>query len=183
LRLWDLITEERPLSMVWLLQRKGRSSYLVGSAHFFPYRFRRALRHLASEAECVIVEGPLDLGDLREVAREGSKGGGGGLSRFPEERSLDRLELLLGGGGTTSGDLSFLACGLRPARAHGVRVILDKMSPWMAFFTLWVAHLERMGWIYHMDRDALEIGRKLGCRVLHLESLQEQLAALEHIPA
>lgn len=65
---------------------------------------------------------------------------------------------------------------------HAIRHVLDGMRPWMAFFTLWVTYLERRGWICDMDRDALEMARRPDRNVLHLESLEEQVQALERIP-
>lgn len=182
MRLWDLITEERPLAMAWLLEKEGRSSYLIGSAHFFPYKFRRALKHLAQGARFMILEGPLELGDLREVARKGMAGGRGGLSPFLDEAALAGLARVMGYEAGVVAELAPGGLGLRPGKDSKLRLVLDGMRPWMAFFTLWVAHLERLGWIYHMDRDAFQIGRKAGCRVIHLESMKEQLEALEQIP-
>lgn len=182
MRIWDLLTEERALAMAWLLEKNGRSSHLVGSAHFFPYKFRRALKHLAQEARFMILEGPLELGDLREVARKGIAGGEQGLSPFLDEATLAGLARVVEHESGVVGDLIPVGLGLSSGRAGKLKFILDGMRPWMAFFTLWVSHLERLGWIYHMDRDAWQIGRNKGCQVLHLESMEEQLKALEQIP-
>lgn len=182
MKIWDFLTEERDLAMVWVLERDGKCSHLIGSAHFFPYKFRRALKRLARGARFMILEGPLALEDLREVAREGMVREQEGLSPWLDEATLAGLAKLIGNEGSLVGELIPGGLGLRPGKYSKVRLILDGMRPWMAFFTLWVKHLERLGWIYYMDRDAFQIGSKMGCQVIHLESMQEQLAALEQIP-
>ncbi|MEJ5376752.1 MAG: TraB/GumN family protein [bacterium] len=182
MRLWDLITEERPLAMVWLLEKQGRSSWLVGSAHFFPYKFRRALEHLLREARVLLLEGPLELGDLRQVAQKGLVSQEGGLSPFLDEVCLARLHKVLGPAGSRAGELMPGILSLGPSQGNTLKSILDSMQPWMAFFTLWVSYLERLGWIYHMDRDGLHIGKRMGCQVIYLECLEEQIQALEQIP-
>lgn len=180
MRLWDLITEERALAMAWLLEKEGKCSHLVGSAHFFPYKFRKALKQLAQGARFMILEGPLELGDLREVARKGMSKAQAGLSQDLDEATLARLALVVGY--EMGRELLPGAPGVGTVKYHRLKLILDGMRPWMAFFTLWVAYLERLGWIYHMDRDAWQIGTKRGCQVLYLESIGEQLEALEQIP-
>lgn len=182
MRLLDLITEERPLRMVWRLERQKAASHLVGSVHFFPYRFRRALRLLVEGARCVLVEGPLEDEDLREVARNGLAPGDIRLSQRLDARTLGRLSRLVADQGRSIEGLAAFCGSTRSAGGDPLKSFLDNTRPWMAFFSLWVAHLERKGWIYHMDRDAAEIGRKLGRQVLHMESLQEQIRALEEIP-
>jgi uncharacterized protein YbaP (TraB family) len=182
LRIWDFLTEERELAMAWVLEKEGKCSHLIGSAHFFPYKFRRALKRLAREARFMILEGPLELVDLREVARKGMVGEEEGLSQFLDEATLARLAKVMEHEGGPMGELIPGGLGFRPGKYGKLKLVLDGMRPWMAFFTLWVSHLERLGWFYHMDRDAFQIGSKMGCQVLHLESLEEQLGALEQIP-
>ena len=46
--------------MVWEVGRGGRRSRLVGTAHFLPYRFRRAAARLIRVARSVVFEAPLD---------------------------------------------------------------------------------------------------------------------------
>lgn len=166
--------------MVWRVEGEGKVSFLIGSVHFFPYSFKRSLRSLISEATSVVVEGPLGLDDLREVARKGYGGPGGELLGLLDESAIRRLETVVGSGSSTSEYLSF---HLSPLGKRGmVEAVLGSMRPWMAFFTLWVKHLERMGWIHHMDRDAVDIGKKMGRKVIALEIIEEQVAALEEIP-
>jgi uncharacterized protein YbaP (TraB family) len=56
--------------------------------------------------------------------------------------------------------------------ARGVR-------PWMAFFAIWSAFLN---WKYSMDMEAFHLARKLGKKIAYLETIEDQLAALDGIP-
>jgi len=51
---------EKKLRMVWQLEKAGQVSFLVGTAHFSPYRFERALTLLLQRVDTVFFEGPLD---------------------------------------------------------------------------------------------------------------------------
>jgi hypothetical protein len=61
--------KERELRMAWELERRGRRSTLVGTAHFFPYRFRAALRGRIQRTDTVLLEGPLDDDSRRTPTR------------------------------------------------------------------------------------------------------------------
>jgi uncharacterized protein YbaP (TraB family) len=63
-----------------------------------------------------------------------------------------------------------------------VRRLVNECRPWFAFFTLWAAFLERCGWRESVDREAWLLGRRMGKNVLGMETLEEQLAALEAVP-
>jgi len=62
--------------------------------------------------------------------------------------------------------------GFLEAHARGVR-------PWMAFFTTWTAYLN---WQHSMDLEAFAIAAKLGKRIETLETIADQLRALDGIP-
>ena len=49
----------------------------------------------------------------------------------------------------------------------------------MAFFTVWSAFLD---WKYSMDLEAFHIAQKLGKTIQYLETIEDQLAALDGIP-
>ncbi len=76
-------------------------------------------------------------------------------------RADSYLEML---GGTASDPLEELARGVRP---------------WMTFFTVWSAFLN---WKHSMDMEAFHIAQKLGKKIRYLETLEDQLAALDGIP-
>ena len=69
------LSKERELRMIWAVERVGRRSYLVGTAHFFPYHFRGSLRRYISQVDAVLFEGPLDEESARTVVEYGSGGG------------------------------------------------------------------------------------------------------------
>ena len=68
-----LLSKERALRMAWEVERRGRRSILVGSAHFFPYHFRGWLRRHIDGARTIVLEGPLDADSMRAVRESGSR--------------------------------------------------------------------------------------------------------------
>ena len=70
-------TRARELRTVWEISKAGRSFCLVGTAHFFPYHFRRSLRRHLNRAATVLLEGPLDDGAMRRVVERGAATGAG----------------------------------------------------------------------------------------------------------
>jgi uncharacterized protein YbaP (TraB family) len=59
---------------------------------------------------------------------------------------------------------------------------LRSLKPWMAFFGLWTRYRAREGASYSLDLDAQRMAAGLGKNLLHLETIEEQIAALEAIP-
>jgi uncharacterized protein YbaP (TraB family) len=53
------------------------------------------------------------------------------------------------------------------------------VRPWMAFFATWSAFLN---WKHSMDVEAFHIARKLGKKIEYLETIEDQLEALDGIP-
>jgi len=167
------------LRMVWQLEKEGRVSFLVGTAHFSPYRFERALVQLLQRVETAFFEGPLDDGTLTRVAEYGRNGEGCPSvydaldpevlqaincyfdDRIPHRSAESYLELF------RSPSSSFLETRVRGAR------------PWMALFTLWSGFL---AWKHSLDRDAFHCAQRLGKKICFLETIEEQLAALDGIP-
>jgi len=49
----------------------------------------------------------------------------------------------------------------------------------MAFFTIWSAFLN---WKHSMDVEAFHIAKKLGKKIQYLETIEDQMAALDGIP-
>jgi hypothetical protein len=167
------------LKMVWALEAEGKTSFLVGTAHFSPYRFERGLTRLHQKVETAWFEGPLDDETLSRVAEYGRNGQGcpsvydaldpGVLQainrhfddRLPHRSAESYLELF------GSPSPSFLETHVK-----GVR-------PWMALFTLWSGFL---GWKHSLDRDAYHLARRLGKKTRFIETIEEQLAALDGVP-
>ena len=63
--------EQRPLAMLWELEKNGRVSWIAGSAHFCRCSFRRSLTRLFEKVDTVNFEGTLDVDSLLETADYG----------------------------------------------------------------------------------------------------------------
>jgi uncharacterized protein YbaP (TraB family) len=177
-----LFSRERNLRMVWEIARHGRSSRLVGTAHFFPYHFRSALQQLIEGARTVLLEGPLDDTSLRKVVDAGSGAVHASLYHALDARARQRVCRLLG-----LPDLPLDAPQLYRQVLFGpphewLESDLRGLKPWMAFFGLWTRFRTRLGGSYSLDLDAARTAARLGRAVQHLESIDEQIATLDAIP-
>lgn len=177
------LTWERDLRMAWRVEKRGQRSTLVGTAHFFPYRFRTALRAGIRGASTVLLEGPVDDVAMARVARSGTV----------VERGHSLADAL-----DTKAVLKINAEFGAPAPAFSVHPLYDEifggnpasqlcvniqgLKPWMGFFRIWSHYLQKHGWAYRLDRDALKAATELGRPVHFLETIDEQIAALEGLP-
>ena len=66
--------KEKPLRTVWRVEKDGHTSFLVGTAHFSPYRFKKTLTKLIQGVETVLFEGPLDEESMARVVQYGQQG-------------------------------------------------------------------------------------------------------------
>lgn len=174
LRFW-----EKPLRMVWRIERDNRMAHLVGTAHFFPYSFARAFTRLMRDVNTVLFEGPLDEASSARIAEYGRQGEG--VPTFVEmvtPEAINEIERLLRARlNSHNGDAWLLSLVERrpvywESFTRGVR-------PWAAFFSIWQTYL---GWQYSMDLEGYRVARKLGKQIHFLETLEEQLAVLDGIP-
>lgn len=172
--------QERRLQTVWRVEKDGRASFLVGTAHFSPISFRRTLTRLVRGSESVLFEGPLDQESMASVARYGACGEGT-LSVYDVLepaviREINRQLADRSGQAALAGSfldlINVKTSGFLEENARGVR-------PWMAFFTTWSAFLN---WKHSMDVEAFHIARKLGKEIGYLETIEDQLEALDGIP-
>ncbi len=181
-RLAALFSSERDLRMVWEVVRRGRRSRLVGTTQFFPYSFRGALRRLIGSAGTVVLETALDDGSLRKVANAGSSTTQTSLYHALDERALLRVCRAL--------DLPIVP---RDAQEIYRQVLFGRpdqwleaelrgLKPWMGFFGLWTRFRTGLGGSYSLDVDAARTAERLGRPVQYLESIDEQIAALDAIP-
>ena len=173
--------KEKPLRTVWRVEKDGHTSYLVGTAHFSPYRFKKTLIKLIQGIETVLFEGPLDEESMARVVQYGQKGENTPslykalhpdviveINKFLSARSnlqttaVPYLDLIHP---TTSDFLEIHTRG-RPV-------------PWMTFFTIWSAFLN---WKHSMDLEAFHIAQKLKKKIEYLETIEDQLTALDGIP-
>jgi hypothetical protein len=135
--------QEKRLRTFWRAEKNGRVSFLVGTAHFSPISFRKALTRLVQGSRTVLFEGPLDQESMAEVALYGSRiedtpsvydALDPAVIREINRQLADRSERATMAGsfrdlinGKTSGFLEEHARGVRPG---------------LAFFTTWSAFLD-----------------------------------------
>lgn len=181
-RLRQLFSRERDLRMIWEIEKRERKSYLVGSTHFFSYHFRSSLRRYISEAEVVLLEGPLDDQAMRKVIQSGSGDEHTSLLDALDAATVHKISAALG-------DIPPLFSGYElyqdfligdldaPLKAE-----IKGMKPWMAFLHIWNRYRAPNGWAYSMDLDAARIAAELGKEVHPLETIEEQIDALDGIP-
>ncbi len=169
---------ERPLRMVWRVERDGRRSpcsHIVGTAHFFPYSFARNLTRLIRPVNVVLTEGPLDDESSRRIVEYG-RTGSNDLGRQVDPEAIRRID-------------AYLRDRLDHRRESWMlttligRLYFDELTanvrPWAAFFSIWATYLD---WRYSVDVEGYQVACKLGKRIGCLETLEEQLAVLDSIP-
>ena len=170
----------RPFAMLWEVEKKGRISWVGGTAHFFCHSFEPSFRRLFRKVDHVLFEGPLDEGFMAEVDRAGRSQlpGAKPILEMLDEADIRRLERVVHG---PQGVLA-RAFGLESKRKVDVRLLLANSRPWHAFFSLWTAFLERQGWRDSVDMEAWRVAHELGKNVLGMENLEEQLDSLGSLP-
>lgn len=181
--LLSLFTRARELRTVWEVRKAGTKSYLAGTAHFFPYHFRRSLRWHLNRAETVLLEAPLDDGAMRRVVESGSATGfGRSLAEALDTATVLKINAEFGAPAPAFSvhPLYHEIFGRDPGSQLCVRI--QGLKPWMGFFRIWSHYLRQYGWYYRMDLDALQAAADLGRPVHFLETIDEQIAALEGVP-
>jgi hypothetical protein len=164
--------------MVWGVERHGRRSTLIGAAHFFPRHFHGDLRRLISEARIVLLEGPLDEEATRKVLAAGRGTGGGMLYEAARDKINAELGIV-----RPPLDLHQLLKDLVFGRQdEWLEEEMRALKPWAAFFGVWTRYRAREGWAHSLDLDAARIAAALGKEIVYLETIEEQIAALEAVP-
>lgn len=178
------IFRERKLKMVWEAKKDGRTNFLVGTAHFFPHSFRKSLTHIINRADAVLFEGPLDEHNMDEVREHGlALQNGKSLYDALDKKTIAELNKELGGGSEfTECSLASYIIVFKRENADLLSREIEGLRPWMAFFRLWSQYLAKRGWKHSVDLEALSVARELGKKVVFLETIEEQLDALDGIP-
>lgn len=177
-----LFSRERDLRMVWEVTRHGRRSHLVGTAHFFPYHSRGDLRRLIGSARAVLLEGPLDDASMRKVVVAGSEAVHASLYHALDARARRRLCGVLGLPVVPLDAPQIYRQVIFGRPEEWLEADMRGLKPWMAFFGLWTRFRTRLGGSYSLDLDAARTAAQLGRAVQHLETIDEQIAALDAIP-
>lgn len=181
--LLSLFTRARELRTVWEVRKAGRKSYLAGTAHFFPYHFRRSLRRLLNRAGTVLLEGPLDNGAMRRVVESGTATGAGrSLAEALDTATVLKINSEFGAPAPAFSvhPLYHEIFGSKPGSQLCVQI--QGLKPWMGFFRIWIHYLQSHGWNYRMDLDTVQAAADLGKPMHFLETIEEQIAALEGVP-
>lgn len=181
--LLSLFTRARELRTVWEVRKAGRKSYLAGTAHFFPYHFRQSLRWHLNRAETVLLEGPLDDGAMKRVVGSGTAAGAGrSLAEALDTATVLKINAEFGAPAPAFSvhPLYHEIFGREPGSQLCLQI--QGLKPWMGFFRIWSHYLREHGWNYRMDLDALQAAADLGRPVHFLETIDEQIAALEGVP-
>jgi len=172
-------SNEKELKMIWQVEKNRKRSYLVGTAHFFPYSFKSSLHRCLENAAAVLFEGPLDQDSMAKVVNCGFDQ----LSSYHifddlDQQIIDRitreLEPKCRGGNT------FFILNLRKFRIENPLYEMVKgMKPWLAFFTIWSNYLKKNGWKYSVDLEGYTLAGELGKKIVYLETIEEQINVLE----
>ena len=176
----DKFPEQRPFAMIWEIEKNGKKSWIAGTAHFFCYSFEQSFIKLFKNVDNVIFEGPLDEQFMKQVDEAG-KNIDKSLPPLVEMLSEDEivnLERIVRG---PEGKILKLL-NMEAKKKIDVRWYLKNTRPWYAFFTVWTAFLERLGWHGSVDMEAWRVANKLGKNIIAMENLEEQLASLDSVP-
>lgn len=177
------ISRERDLRMMWSACKNGKESLLAGTAHFFPYSFKRSLTKHIRSADTVLLEGLLDQDAIDKVTEQGSRPGSDpSLDSLLDARTIKEINRLESSVTNESYRGTYMMVFGKATENSLFNRIADK-KPWMAFFSIWYYYRLKKGWAYTMDIDALNIAKKLGKKIKFLESIDEQIDALNGVPA
>ncbi len=176
--------KEKRLRMIWEVSRDKKSSYLVGTAHFFPYSFRRSLVKYIREVDAVLIEGPLDEDTMSKVVESGFQNDiKSSLLHILDEEVINKLvKELTAPFKCRSTFFRYYGHVMEKDTYDSLSTTLSGMKPWLAFFSIWYQYLKMRGWAYSMDKDAYLIATELDRNVSYLETIDEQITALEQIP-
>jgi uncharacterized protein YbaP (TraB family) len=132
----------------------------------------------------VLFEGPLDESNMDAVRKYGFEGKHGpSLYETLDSRTITEINKELGeSSGYTECSLAAYMALSNTQNQDLLLLAIEGLRPWMAFFNLWSQFLMKRGWKYSVDLEALSVARELGKKVVFLETIEEQLEALDGIP-
>ena len=174
-------SNEKELKMIWEVEKNHKRSYLVGTAHFFPYSFKTSLQRCLENAGTIMFEGPLDQDNMAKVVNRGLDK----LSSYHifddlDQQSIHRITRELAP--QCRGRDTFFIMNLRKFSIENpLYEMVKEMKPWLAFFTIWSNYLKTNGWKYSVDLEAYTLSRELGKKIVFLETIEEQINVLESL--
>lgn len=179
-----LFSGEKPMRMAWKLEKAGASSCLFATAHFFPHSFNKTFtRRIRDDVDTVLFEGPLDEPSMEKVRQYGQDGHGNPcLSERLDPLTVRKISRKL----STASPVCSLVGNCLPFFASAQPDLMEGETkgfrPWMTFFSIWSAYLRVRNWNRSTDMEAYAIALSLGKKVHFLETIEEQLEALDGIP-
>lgn len=172
---------EKKLKMVWEVRKNNRVNYLIGTAHFSPYHYRKFLNHYIKNSNKVVFEGPLDEENRQKVVAMGMQRNGAEILQKLDEQTYFKLKKLIEDLFASPNALSVIpSWPLSPDQFF--RDFFHNRRPWLAFFQIWAHFLKRQGWLYSIDLEAWQMASKGNKEIIFLETIEEQIASLEGIP-
>lgn len=164
------------------MEKNGRGSFLVGTAHFFPYSFKTSATKLLTQVNKVLFEGPLDEISMSKVVDAGLQGDRSEciLDELDEATVAKIAKILapVNSGRSVPTGLE-MVLPIRPD--NYIREMLKGMRPWMAFFSIYSRFLQNNGWKYSVDLEAFHLAEKMGKDIIPLETIEEQIEVLETV--
>ena len=169
------------LRTVWSLEKNGRRSFLVGTAHFFPYSFGTSSSKLLKQVDIVLFEGPLDEISMSKVVDAGLQGDCSDcvLDEL-DEATVGKIAKIMApadlGDSFSTGLESLLT-----VPNFSIRPMFEGMRPWMAFFSIYSRFVQNNGWKYSVDMEVFDLAKKMGKDIVFMETIEEQIEVLETI--
>ncbi len=183
MNLRTIISKEKDLKMIWKIERNGRRSYLAGTAHFFPYSFKKSLVKHISSVDTVLLEGPLDERNMNRVLDCGlGERKGSSLYGALDKKTIAQINKKLASPLSNQSSLSSFIDVFKPQSNDLLYSLTIGLKPWMAFFAVWVNYLHGRGWKYSVDLEAYTVAQELGKDIHFLETIEEQIEVLSSIP-
>ncbi len=173
---------KKRFKMLWKIEKDKTTSYLAGCAHFFPVSYRLSLKEIIKELDAVVFEGPLDEGNMDairgySIVPEGSKN----IKEMIDKDIVRAMENEIKAFYYKNTVQDYINI-LKPERSSMLQREIEGLSPWMAFFRIWCIFLKNRGWHYSVDIEAHSIAKRLKKDIYYLETIEEQISALEAIP-
>ncbi|MCS7281453.1 MAG: TraB/GumN family protein [Desulfobacterota bacterium] len=170
--------------MVFRVEKSGKINYICGTAHFFPFSFRKSLKKLISKVNIVLFEGPLTESDMERVVASGYETSTStSLIDLLDKNTLRILEEEYESSKSKNESEISRYFGYFQGRSKSrLEMDLRGLKPWMCFFRIWASFLKERGWTYSLDLEAHVVAKKKNKKIHYLESIDEQIRALEGIP-
>jgi len=168
--------------MLWRMEINKKISYLAGCAHFFPVSYRSHFKRIIKDLDVTLFEGPLDEGNMDAIRGLSIvHGENDNLLNLIDKDIIRAIEKEFTSFYYKDSFKDYLSI-LKPDGPSLLKREIEGLSPWMAFFRIWTIYLRNRGWIYSVDLDAHAVARELKKKIYYLETIEEQVSALEAIP-